>query len=119
MAATLLTASLIATSQLVLFSASQSALGTQMSTAATLAAKTVESYRDRTFSSITGGTTVTTSAVGPVTYTITTVTTVNDPAPNLTRVHVTVTWGQQSYVTETILSPLGSARSVRAPLTAA
>jgi hypothetical protein len=83
-------------------------LGAQMSVASTLAAQAVESYRDKNFASIAGGTVVTTSTVSATTYTITTVVTTSDPTVNMTRIHVTVSWagGGQQYVTETILSPL-------------
>jgi prepilin-type N-terminal cleavage/methylation domain-containing protein len=104
----LLSVGLLATAQLAMFATTQSALGTQASSASTLASQTIESYRDANFATIGAGTVVTTSTVGGTLYTITSIITNNDPAANMTRVHVTVSWagGGQSYVTETVLSPL-------------
>jgi Tfp pilus assembly protein PilV len=98
-----------ATAQLIVTATGQAAAAQQSSIAGTLAAQTVESYRDRNFGNIAPGTFVSTSTVGATAFTITTVVTVNDPQPNMDRVHVTVSWagGGQSYVTETILAPLG------------
>lgn len=107
-AAFLMALSLMVTAQLVIMATGQVALGRQASDASTLAAQTLEQYRDRNFSSLSAGTVVTTPTVGSTTYTVTTVVTTSDPQVNMTRVRVTVTWGGagQSYVAETILSTL-------------
>ena len=107
-AAFLMALSLMVTAQLVIMATGQVAVGRQASDASTLAAQTIEQYRDRNFSSLVAGTFVTTPTVGAITYTVTTVVTTSDPQPNMTRVRVTVTWGGagQNYVAETILSVL-------------
>ena len=103
----LLAVGLIATAQLAVMATTQVALGRQASDASTLAAQTIEQYRDINFSKLLAGTYVTTPTVGTTTYTVTTVVTNNDPQTNMTRVRVTVTWrGGQQYVAETILSTL-------------
>jgi Tfp pilus assembly protein PilV len=103
----LLAVGLIATAQLAVMATTQVAVGRQASDASTLAAQTIEQYRDINFSKLLGGTFVTTPTVGTTTYTVTAVVTNNDPQPNMTRVRVTVTWGGgQQYVAETILSTL-------------
>jgi Tfp pilus assembly protein PilV len=103
----LLAVGLIATAQLAVMATTQVALGRQASDASTLAAQTIEQYRDINFSKLLAGTFVTTPTVGTTTFTVTTVVTNNDPQPNMTRVRVTVTWrGGQQYVAETILSTL-------------
>jgi Tfp pilus assembly protein PilV len=103
----LLTIGLIATAQLAIMATGQVALGRQASDASTLAAQTIEQYRDINFSKLLAGTSVTTPTVGATTYTVTTVVTNNDPQTSMTRVRVTVAWGgSQTYVAETILSTL-------------
>ena len=104
----LLSLSLMVTAQLVIMATGQVALGKQASDASTLAAQTIEQYRDKNFSNLTAGTSVTTPTVGVTKYTVSTAVTTGDPLPNMTRVRVTVTWGGagQSYVAETILSAL-------------
>src|ERR1700730_1790913 len=103
----LLAVGLIATAQLAVMATTQVALGRQASDASTLAAQTIEQYRDINFSKLLAGTFVTTPTVGTTTFTVTTVVTNNDPQTNMTRVRVTVTWrGGQQYVAETILSTL-------------
>jgi Tfp pilus assembly protein PilV len=103
----LLAVGLIATAQLAVMATTQVALGRQASDASTLAAQTIEQYRDINFSKLLAGTYVTTPTVGTTTFTVTTVVTNNDPQTNMTRVRVTVTWrGGQQYVAETILSTL-------------
>ena len=104
----LLAIGLIATAQLAVMATGQVAVGRQASDASTLAAQTIEQYRDINFSKLTGGTSVTTPTVGVTTFTVTTVVTNNDPQANMTRVRVTVTWGGggKTYVAETILSAL-------------
>jgi Tfp pilus assembly protein PilV len=106
-AAFLLTVGLIATAQLAVMATTQVALGRQASDASTLAAQTIEQYRDINFSKLTAGSFVTTPTLGPTTYTVTAVVTNNDPQTSMTRVRVTVAWGgSQTYVAETILSTL-------------
>ena len=110
-AAFLLTIGLVATSQLVVMATGQVAVSRQQSAATTLAAQTVEQYRDINFATLGAGcapscTYTTTPTVGAITYTVQTVVSVNDPAAGLKRVTVSVTWGGNSYVTSTILSPL-------------
>ena len=110
-AAFLLTVGLLATSQLVIMATGQVALSRQQSAAATLAAQTVEQYRDINFATLGALCAPTcnytaTPTVGALKYTVLTTVTVNDPAAGLKRVTVTVTWGGNSYVTSTILGPL-------------
>lgn len=109
----LLTIGLVATSQLVMMATGQVALARQQSAAATLAAQTVEMYRDINFSTLgqgcdptVGCTYTATPTVGAITYTVSTNVKPNNPAPTMTTVAVTVTWGGNSYATSTILSPL-------------
>ena len=103
----LLTVGLLATSQLVIMATGHIALSRQQSDAASLAAQTMEQYRDINFSTLTAGTRNTTATVGVTLFSIQTVVTVDDPQVGMKRVSVTVTWGGgQSYATSTILSPL-------------
>jgi prepilin-type N-terminal cleavage/methylation domain-containing protein len=103
----LLATGLLATARLMVVATSHGRLAKQASDAATLAAHTIERYRDKNYDTITGGTFVTTPIVGADTYTVTTVVTRDIPA-NRTTINVTVTWngGTQSYVSATILSNL-------------
>jgi Tfp pilus assembly protein PilV len=107
-AAFLLTVGLLATAQLLVVATSQGKLGKQASDASTLAAQTIEKYRDVNFGALGAGTYVTNPVVGADRYTVRAVVTANDPQANMTRVRVTVSWngGGQSYVSETILGPL-------------
>lgn len=111
----LLTIGLVATAQLVVMATGRVALGRQGSDAASLAQQTVEQYRDENFATLlaavvaAGGTqTITaTPTVGAMTFTVQTSLQANTPQANTVTVAVTVTWGGgQSYVTQTILSPL-------------
>ena len=110
----LLTVGLVATSQLVLVATGQVALSQQQSVAATLAAQTVEQYRDVNFSTlglgcdpVAGCTYTQTPTVGAITYTVSTNVKPNNPVSGVTLVSVAVTWGSgNSYGTSTILSPL-------------
>jgi Tfp pilus assembly protein PilV len=107
-AAFLLTVGLLATAQLLVVATSQGRLGKQASDASTLAAQTIEKYRDVNFPTLAAGTYITNPVVGADRYTVQAVVTANDPQPNMDRVRVTVSWnaGGQSYVSETILGPL-------------
>ena len=109
----LLTVGLLATSQLMLMATGHVALSRQQSAAATLAAHTIEQYRDVNFGTLLGlscpmqGCTITsTPTVGGITYTVSTNVQPNVPATTMTQVAVTVTWGGNTYATSTILSPL-------------
>ncbi len=107
-AAFLLTVGLLATAQLIVVATTQGTLSKRASDAATLAGETIEKYRDVNFPSLAAGTYTTNPMIGTDAYSVTAVVTVNDPQPNMKRVHVTVTWngGRQGYVSESILSPL-------------
>ena len=103
----LLATGLLATAQLFVVASAQGRLAKQGSDASTLAAHTIERYRDMNYANITSGTFTTYPSVGADTYTVQAVVT-KDPQTNMTDVTVTVTWngGRQSYVSETILSNL-------------
>ena len=106
-AAFLLAAGLVATAQLVVMATGQVSLSRQQSDAARVAAQTIEQYRDIYFYTLAAGTYTSSQAVGAVTYTVTTVVTVDTPQVGLKTVAVNVTWGGgQSYATSTYLSPL-------------
>lgn len=109
----LLTIGLLATSQLVIMATGHIALSRQQSDAASLAAQTVEQYRDINYTTLGQGcspscTYTVTPTVGAITYSVQTVVTPDDPAAGMKRVAVTVTWGggTNNYATSTILSPL-------------
>ncbi len=104
----LLSTGLLATAQLIVVATTQGHLAKQGSDASTLAAQTIEQYRDQNYATLTGGVFYTYPTVGADPYTVRADVTLNDPQTNMTRVKVTVTWngGAQSYVTETILSNL-------------
>lgn len=108
MAAFLLSVGLLVTAQLLVVAMGQGRLSKQASDAATLAAQTIEKYRDVNFTGLAAGTYTTTPTVGADAYTVTAAVTANDPQPNMKRVRVTVSWngGGQSYVSETVLGPL-------------
>lgn len=107
-AAVLLAIGLVVSAQLMVVAMSQGHLAKQGSDASTLAAQTIEQYRDANYAGITGGTFYTYPTVGSDAYTVRADVVRNDPETNMTRVKVTVTWnsGVQSYVSETILSNL-------------
>jgi prepilin-type N-terminal cleavage/methylation domain-containing protein len=108
----LLTVGLLATSQLVIMATGHIALSRQQSDAASLAAQTVEQYRDINYTTLGQGcspscTYTAYPVVGAITYTVQTAITPDDPAVGMKRVAVSVTWGGgNSYATSTILSPL-------------
>jgi len=104
----LFTVGLLATAQLVIVATGQVALSRHQSDAATLAAQTLEQYRDIAFASLTAGTRNTSTTVGNISYQISTVVdNVNVQQAGTDLVTVTVTWGSgQSYVTSTIVGPL-------------
>lgn len=109
----LLTVGLVATSQLLVMATGHVALSQQQSVAATLAAQTVEMYRDINFSAlgsgcdpVTGCTYTSSPTVGATTYNVATLVRPNNPVTGVTSVSVTVTWGSNTYATSTILSPL-------------
>jgi len=107
-AAVLLAIGLAVSAQLMVVAMTQGHLAKQGSDASTLAAQTIERYRDTNYASITGGTFYTYPTVGADAYTVRTDVVRDDPETNMTRVKVTVTWNGavQSYVSETILSIL-------------
>ncbi len=108
----LLTVGLLATSQLVVMATGRVAVSRQQSAATSLAAQTVEQYRDINFATLGAAcsptcTYTTTPMVGAIKYTVQTAVTKDDPAVGIKRVTVTVTWGGGNrYVTSTILSSL-------------
>jgi Tfp pilus assembly protein PilV len=104
----LFTVGLLATAQLVIVATGQVALSRQQSDAATLAAQTLEQYRDIAFAALTPGTRNTSATVGNISYQISTVVdNVNIQQAGTDLVTVTVSWGSgQSYVTSTIIGPL-------------
>lgn len=107
-AAVLLAIGLVVSAQLMVVAMTQGHLAKQGSDASTLAAQTIEQYRDANYAGIAGGTFYTYPTVGSDAYTVRADVVRNDPETNMTRVKVTVTWnsGVQSYVSETILSNL-------------
>lgn len=107
-AAMLLSVGLLASAQLIVVATGQGHLARQGSDASTLAAQTIEQYRDMNYANLVGGSFITNPIVGSDQYTVTADVTRNDPQINMTRVRVTVTWngGTKSYVSETILSTL-------------
>ncbi len=107
-AAVLLAIGLVVSAQLMVVAMTQGHLAKQGSDASTLAAQTIEQYRDANYAGITGGTFYTYPTVGSDAYTVRADVVRNDPQTNMTRVTVTVTWnsGVQRYVSETILSNL-------------
>jgi Tfp pilus assembly protein PilV len=107
-ATVLLATGLVATAQLFIVAGAEGKLAKQGSDASTLAAQTIEQYRDASYDQIVGGSFIMTPTVGVDRYTVKADVTRNDPQTNMTRVRVTVTWngGVRSYVSETILSNL-------------
>ncbi len=104
----LFTVGLLATAQLVIVATGQVALSRQQSDAATLAAQTIEQYRDIAFATLTPGTRTMSATVGNITYQVVTVVdAINVQQAGTDLVTVTVTWGSgRSYVTSTIIGPL-------------
>jgi Tfp pilus assembly protein PilV len=107
-ATVLLATGVLATAQLFIVAGAQGKLAKQGSDASTLAAQTIEQYRDVSYDQIVGGSFITTPTVGADRYTVRADVTRDDPQTNMTRVRVTVTWngGVRSYVSETIFSDL-------------
>jgi len=107
-AVVLLATGLVATAQLFVVAAAQGKLAKQGSDASTLAAQTIEQYRDTSYDKIIVGSFISTPTVGADKYSVKADVTRDDPQTNMTRVKVTVTWngGGRSYVSETILSNL-------------
>ena len=89
----LLAVGLIATAQLAVMATTQVALGRQASDASTLAAQTIEQYRDINFSKLLAGTFVTTPTVGTTTFTVTTVVTKAGKARSARRARWREYWG--------------------------
>jgi len=101
-----------ATGSLILVTTGQGSLSKRGSDAAALAEQEMEKAHDQNFASMTAGTITTTYTVGSDVYTVTRTTTINDPSPNVNRVHVTVTWGgwgatnAKRYDTESLVTGL-------------
>jgi Tfp pilus assembly protein PilV len=107
-ATVLLATGLLATAQIFIVAGAQGKLAKQGGDASTLAAQTIEQYRDVSYDQIVGGSFITTPTVGADRYTVRADVTRDDPQTNMTRIRVTVTWngGVRSYVSETIFSNL-------------
>ena len=97
-----------ATGSLILVTTGQGSLSKRGSDAAALAEQEMEKAHDQNFASMVAGT----ITVGTDVYTVTRTTTINDPSPNVNRVHVTVTWGgwgatnAKRYDTESLVTGL-------------
>lgn len=108
----LLTVGLVVTSQLVIMATGHVALSRQQGDAASLAAQTIEQYRDINFATLGQACSpncvyTTYPVVGAITYRVDTTVTPNNPVAGMKLVAVAVTWGSgNSYATSTILSPL-------------
>ncbi len=107
-AASILVFVVASTTALIVAAMTQGTVSQRATAAAAVAQREIESLRDMRYDDIAsaGPTTVT---VGNNTYTVTRVVTPNDPAPNMKRIQVTVTWtirGPRSYVAETIFTNL-------------
>src|SRR5436853_2366453 len=87
-AAFLFTVGLIATAQLEIMATGQVSSSRQQSDAASLAAQTIEQYRDVNFYTLTAGTYNANQLVGSTTYTVQTVVTQDDPQTGVDRVVV-------------------------------
>jgi Tfp pilus assembly protein PilV len=120
-AAFILVFAVASTASLFLAAMTQGTVGKRASDAAALAQRELEAIRDLPFDAVgrtancppppcvPAGTTVNTQTVGAHAYTVERVVTVDDPAPNMTRIRITVTWdirGPRSYVAETIFTNL-------------
>ncbi len=100
----LLVFAVASTAALLMTTMTQGTVSQRATAAAALAQRELEDLRDMRYDDIAsaGPTTLT---VGANTYTLTRVVTPNDPAPNMKRIQVTVTWtirGTRTYVAETI-----------------
>lgn len=97
-----------ATAALLMATGTQGTVSRRVTEAAGLAQKELEVLRDMRYDDIVSAD-PTTLMVGSNTYTLERVVTSNDPAPNLKRIRITVTWvvrGTQTYVAETIFTNL-------------
>ena len=106
-AVVLMAAGVGAASGLMVMATGQGSLSKRGTDAAALAGQEIERARDLSFAAMTAGNIVTTYTVGSDVYTVTRTTTISDPAPNVNRIHVAVTWGGggvKRYDTETLLT---------------
>lgn len=97
-----------ATAALLLAANTQGTVSRRATEAAVLAQKELEVLRDMRYDDIASAS-PTTLVVGSKTYSLERVVTVNDPAPNMKRIRVTLTWvirGTRTYVAETIFTNL-------------
>lgn len=97
-----------ATAALLLAANTQGTVSRRATEAAALAQKELEVLRDMSYDDIASAS-PTTLVVGSKTYSLERVVTVNDPAPNMKRIRVTLTWvirGTRTYVAETIFTNL-------------
>lgn len=93
-----------ATAALMLAAMTQATVSRRATEAAALAQRELEMCRDMPYDDIMSEP-AKTETVGSNTYTLERVVTTNDPAPNMKRIRVTVTWsahGPKTYVVETI-----------------
>lgn len=98
----------VATAALLLAANTQGTVSRRATEAAALAQKELEVLRDMSYDDIASAS-PTTLVVGSKTYSLERVVTVNDPAPNMKRIRVTLTWvirGTRTYVAETIFTNL-------------
>ncbi|MGQ0550070.1 MAG: type IV pilus modification PilV family protein [Armatimonadota bacterium] len=96
------------TAALLMATSTQGTVSRRATEAAALAQKELEVLRDMRFDDIASAA-PTTLVVGSNSYTLERVVTANDPAPNMKRIRVTLTWvirGTQTYVAETIFTNL-------------
>lgn len=96
------------TAALLVATTTQGTVSRRATEAAALAQKEIEVLRDVRYPDIASAPPAT-LAVGSNTYTLERVVTADDPAPNMKRIRVTVTWvirGTQTYVAETIFTNL-------------
>ena len=97
-----------ATAALLLAANTQGTVSRRATEAAALAQRELEVLRDMRYDDIASAS-PTTLVVGRKTYSLERVVTVNDPAPNMKRIRVTLTWvirGTRTYVAETIFTNL-------------
>ncbi len=97
-----------ATAALLLAANTQGTVSRRATEAAALAQKELEVLRDMRYDDIASASPMT-LVVGSKTYSLERVVTVNDPAPNMKRIRVTLTWvirGTRTYVAETIFTDL-------------
>jgi Tfp pilus assembly protein PilV len=97
-----------ATAALLLAANTQGTVSRRATEAAALAQRELEVLRDMRYDDIASAS-PTNLVVGSKTYSLERVVTVNDPAPNMKRIRVTLTWvirGTRTYVAETIFTNL-------------